>query len=50
MRRRRDSAQAISEDVLREFAGAADVAFAYPTTRFFDFAREGKPGLRAPES
>ena len=50
VRRRRDSAQAISEDVLREFAGAADIAFAYPTTRVFDFAREGKPALRAPES
>jgi small-conductance mechanosensitive channel len=45
-RRRRGSAQAIWEDVLAEFEKADDIAFAYPTTRFYDNATEGKPGTR----
>ena len=40
-RRRRDTAQAIWEDVLTDFAAAADIDFAYPTRRFFSRAEEG---------
>jgi small-conductance mechanosensitive channel len=39
-RRRRSSAQAIWEDVLRTFADHADIEFAYPTQRFYDRRRE----------
>lgn len=46
-RKRRSSATAIWEDVLTEFAAADDIDFAYPTTRFYDNATEGKPGARA---
>jgi small-conductance mechanosensitive channel len=35
-RRRRSSAQAIWEEVLRAFADHADIEFAYPTRRFYD--------------
>jgi small-conductance mechanosensitive channel len=42
VRRRRDTAQAIWEDVLTAFAAAADIDFAYPTQRFFDRAAEGR--------
>ncbi|HUF12485.1 MAG TPA: mechanosensitive ion channel family protein [Longimicrobiales bacterium] len=45
-RRRRGSANAIWEDVLDAFAAEDDIMFAYPTTRFFDSAVEGKAGLR----
>ncbi|HUF69946.1 MAG TPA: mechanosensitive ion channel family protein [Longimicrobiales bacterium] len=45
-RRRRGSAQDIWEDVLRAFAKHDDIDLAYPTTRFFDNAAEGKPPLR----
>jgi small-conductance mechanosensitive channel len=45
-RRRRGTAQAIWEDVLRAFAARDDVAFAYPTQRFFDQTREGKTAPR----
>jgi small-conductance mechanosensitive channel len=45
-RRRRDSQQAIWEDVLREFAKCPDIDFAYPTQRFFNNLLEGKPGTK----
>lgn len=45
-RRRRSSAQAIWEEVLRAFAEHADVEFAYPTQRFYDRRRESS-GPRA---
>lgn len=47
-RRRRSTTQAIWEDILREFAQADDIDFAYPTQRFYDNPREGKQGARAP--
>jgi small-conductance mechanosensitive channel len=46
-RKRRSTASAIWEDVLRAFAAADDIDFAYPTTRFYNNAREGKRGARA---
>ena len=46
-RKRRSSAGAIWEDVLRAFAAEDDIDFAYPTTRFYHNAQEGKPGARA---
>jgi small-conductance mechanosensitive channel len=46
-RRRRSSEGAIWEDILRAFAGADDIDFAYPTTRFYNNVSEGKPGARA---
>jgi small-conductance mechanosensitive channel len=53
-RRRRSSAQAIWEDVLRAFADHADVEFAYPTQRFYDRRRESSEpradGHHGPES
>ncbi len=45
-RRRRGTAQDMWEDILREFAKHDDIDLAYPTTRFYDNAREGKSGLR----
>ena len=45
-RRRRGSAQAIWEDILQEFAGCADIDFAYPTRRFYDNLLEGKAGTK----
>lgn len=42
--RRRARQQAIWEDVLDTFAQHDDIDFAYPTTRFYDNLREGKPG------
>lgn len=45
-RRRRDSEQAIWEDVLKEFAGCPDIDFAYPTQRFYNNVLEGKEGTR----
>ena len=42
-RRRRGRAHAMWEDVLDAFAAEADIAFAYPTTRFFDSTTEGQP-------
>jgi len=47
-RRRRDSEQAIWEDVLKEFAGAPDIDFAYPTQRFYNNVLEGKEGTKPP--
>ena len=40
--------QKISEDILREFAKHDDIDFAYPSIRYYDNQREGKPGARAP--
>lgn len=46
-RKRRSSQTAVCEDVLRAFAEADDIDFAYPTTRFYQNISEGKPGARA---
>ncbi len=46
-RRRRSTATMIWEEVLTEFAKRNDIDFAYPTTRFYDNAMEGKPEARA---
>jgi len=46
-RRRRSSEEVIWEEILRSFARRDDIDFAYPTTRFYDNTREGKPGARA---
>jgi len=46
-RHRRESTQAIWEDVLDRFAECDDVAFAYPTKRSYDNVREGKHGTGA---
>ncbi len=45
-RHRRGTTEAIWEDVLREFAARDDIDFAYPTVRYYDNPREGKPGTR----
>jgi small-conductance mechanosensitive channel len=42
-RQRRRLRHAIWEDVLARFAAAEDVESAYPTTRFYDAAREARP-------
>ncbi len=42
-RRRRGTTTAIWEDVLQAFAAEPGIDFAYPTTRFYDNPREGKP-------
>jgi small-conductance mechanosensitive channel len=44
----RASEERIWEDILQAVASWDDVDFAYPTTRFYDNRREGKPGARAP--
>ncbi len=46
-RRRRATAEEIWEDILTEFAKREDIDFAYPTTRFYHNAVEGKPKARA---
>jgi small-conductance mechanosensitive channel len=46
-RRRRSSETAMWEDILRAFAGADNIDFAYPTTRFYNNVTEGKPDARA---
>lgn len=46
-RRRRSSEADVWEDVLKAFAAADDIDFAYPTTRFYQNVDEGKPGARA---
>lgn len=46
-RHRRESTQAIWEDVLDRFAACDDVAFAYPTKRSYDNVTEGKRGTGA---
>jgi small-conductance mechanosensitive channel len=48
-RRRRNTSQAIWEDVLRAFAACDDVDFAYPTERRFNNAQEAKPAMRPRE-
>ncbi len=45
-RQRRTVTDAIWQDILRAFATCPDVDFAYPTTRFYANATEGKPGVR----
>jgi len=45
-RRRRDSEQAIWEDILKEFSKYEDIDFAYPTQRFYDNVLEGKAGTK----
>ena len=42
-RQRRGTEQTIWEAILRAFAVRDEVDFAYPTQRFFDHSREGKP-------
>lgn len=49
-RRRRDSTQAIWEDILRTFAQQSDIDFAYPTQRFYNNMLEGKENARAAPS
>jgi small-conductance mechanosensitive channel len=44
---RRSSAEMIWEDILDAFAARDDIDFAYPTMRYYDNVREGKPGARA---
>lgn len=46
-RSRRGSEQAIWEDILKEFAKRKDIDFAYPTTRIYYNAAEGKEEARA---
>jgi len=47
VRNRRGTVEAIWEDVLNEFAARDDIDFAYPTVRYYDNPREGKPEARA---
>lgn len=47
VRAARVTEEQIWEDVLRSVASWEDVDFAYPTTRYYDNRREGKPGARA---
>lgn len=47
-RERRATAEEVWTAVLDAFAGAPDVDLAYPTTRFFEHALEGKGALRPP--
>jgi small-conductance mechanosensitive channel len=46
-RQRRPTATAIWEDILNTVATRTDIELAYPTTRFFEQVRDGKPELRA---
>jgi small-conductance mechanosensitive channel len=43
-RQRRGTEQTIWEAILRAFGARDDMDFAYPTQRFYDNTREGKPG------
>ena len=45
-RQRRGNQQRIFEAVLNAFSQEPSIQFAYPTTRFFQHAEEGKPALR----
>ena len=47
-RRRRSTANNIWEATLDAFAAREDIDFAYPTQRFYDNRREGKPGAGGP--
>ncbi|MEJ2348207.1 MAG: mechanosensitive ion channel family protein [Anaerolineales bacterium] len=40
-RKRRDSTQTVWEAILEVFGQHADIDFAYPTQRFYDYSREG---------
>ncbi len=44
-RRRRGIESAIAERLLRRLADEPQIDLAYPTSRFYDHRREGKPGL-----
>jgi len=46
-RERRITEQAMWEAILNEFAARSDIDFAYPTTRFYNNIKEGKPDARA---
>jgi hypothetical protein len=46
-RQRRTTEEQMWEDILDAFASVDTIDFAYPTQRFYDNAREGKPGARA---
>lgn len=46
-RRRRSSEQEMWEDILDAFAENDDIDFAYPTRRFYNNLKEGKPNARA---
>ena len=46
-RERRGVQQAMWEEILTAFAQCDDIDFAYPTQRFYDNLREGKPAARA---
>ena len=48
-RRVRGSEEAVWEAVLDALATRDDIDLAYPTTRFYDNRREGKPGTGGPE-
>jgi hypothetical protein len=41
-KQRRNTTQAIWEDILKEFSKNNDIDFAYPTQRFFNHRVEGK--------
>jgi len=47
-RARRSTATSMWEDILTAFGAETSVDFAYPTTRFYDNPREGKPGAGGP--
>ncbi len=46
VRQRRTLEEKIWEDILERFAKHDDIDFAYPTQRFFDNLKEGKPGTK----
>ncbi len=46
-RNRRSTEQAVWEDVLDEFSKCDDIDFAYPTQRFYNNVKEGKPEAKA---
>ena len=48
-RKRRITEQAICEKILRAFSEAADIDFAYRTSRIFRQPEEGKPYFRGPQ-
>ena len=45
-RQRRGTQEAVWEDILNAFAGRDDIDFAYPTRRYYDNRKEGKPGSK----
>lgn len=45
-RRRRGTEERLWESILEAFSAHTDIDFAYPTQRFYDNTREGKPGTR----